>query len=306
MVVTLGNGIRIEASDGEQYRIIQFLGAGGNCQVYLAISTKGKWQGILFAVKFFFKIEDSERLQQFEKEKKFLFSISHPSIMKIYSEGSYYLTSLDKKIPFVVCDYFPDRLDWKIRNKKLRHSEKLIYITQLLSAIDFLEKNSPKIVHRDIKPQNIFIKGYTCVLGDFGLMKDLSDGICSDEEDLFKKSKGVGMPRSYRTPDLVKYAKKEKILTTASDVFQLGLVAAEMFTGANLLKPTEKDLLEDINLDPLRDVIGQEGKLIKDLIQKMLVIESTNRGKISELLDGFDGALRATTTKQIEIDGFAF
>ena len=226
MAVTLENGIRIEASDGEHYRIMQFLGSGGNGEVYLAISTKGKWQGIVLAVKFVFKIEDKERLAQFEKEKKFLTTISHPSIMKIYAEGSYYATSLDKSIPFVVCDYFLDRLDWKIRNKKLRHTEKLIYITQLLSALDFLEKTSPQIAHRDIKPQNIFIKGYTCVLGDFGLMKDLSEISSSEEGDFFKKSKGAGMPRSYRTPDLVKYAKNKVALTTASDVFQLGLVSS--------------------------------------------------------------------------------
>ena len=116
----LENSIRIEASDKEQYRIVQFLGSGGNCQVYLAISTKGKWQGILFAIKFFLKIEDKERLLQFEKEKDFLSKASHPCVMKIYSDGTYYLATQDRKIPFVVCDYFPERLDWKIRNKKLQ------------------------------------------------------------------------------------------------------------------------------------------------------------------------------------------
>jgi serine/threonine protein kinase len=114
MITLLENGLRIEASDGEQYRIIQFLAFGGNCQVYLAICTKGKWQGILFAIKFFLKIEDKTRLLQFEKEKIFLSSISHPCLMKIYSHGKHYEPSLNKQLPFVVCDYFPDRLDWKI------------------------------------------------------------------------------------------------------------------------------------------------------------------------------------------------
>lgn len=300
----LENSIRIEASDKEQYRIVQFLGSGGNCQVYLAISTKGKWQGILFAIKFFLKIEDKERLLQFEKEKDFLSKASHPCVMKIYSDGTYYLATQDRKIPFVVCDYFPERLDWKIRNKKLRHTEKLIYITQLLSALDFLEKNPGPIVHRDIKPQNIFIKGYTCVLGDFGLMKELDRNNANDGPEFFKQSKGPGMPRFYRTPDLVRYAKNEQPLTTASDVYQLGLVAAEMFTGTNPLKHDD-NLLSDIQLNELKDVVGQDGKLIKDLIQKMLISDPSHRGKITELLDGFDGALRATTTKQIEIDGFA-
>jgi len=37
----------------------------------------------------------------------------------------------------------------------------------------------------------------------------------------------------------------------------------------------------------------------------MVVFDPSDRGKFISLLDGFDGALRATTTKQIEIDGFA-
>src|SRR5579862_4002619 len=268
----LENSLRVDASDGEQYRIIQFLGEGGNCQVYLAICTKGKWQGILFAIKFFTKTEDRDRLAQFEKERKFLSSIWHPCLMKIYSEGTHYISTSNKRVPFVVCDYFPDRLDWKMKNKKLRHTEKLIYLTQLLSALDFLARHSFPIVHRDIKPQNIFLKGYTCVLGDFGLMKELDPAILvkDDDGEFLKHSKGAGMPKYYRTPDLVKYAKGEQSLTTASDIFQLGLVAAEMFTGQNPLKRSV-NMLDTVELNDLNDVIGQDGKLIRDYIQKMLV-----------------------------------
>jgi eukaryotic-like serine/threonine-protein kinase len=160
-------------------------------------------------------------LQQFVKEKLFLTKISHPWKMKIYPEGIYYATSLAKSIPFVVCDYFPDRLDWKIRNKKLKHSEKLIYITHLLSAIDFLEKRFPKIVRRDIKPQNIFIKGYTCVLADFGLMKTLADTSPEDQEEIFKKKQRCWNAKYYRTPDLVKYAKRKEVYQQLPICFNL-------------------------------------------------------------------------------------
>ena len=213
------NSTRIEAND-DHYRVIQFLGAGGNCQVYLAMATKGKWQGILFAIKFFMNSADKERLGQFIKEKEFLLAVDHPTIMKIYSEGEHYFPSENVKVPFVICDYFPDRLDHRLRNNKLGLSEKLIYIMQLLSALQYLEALEIPVVHRDIKPQNIFLKGYTCALGDFGLMRDLDPKLKTEDGNFFKHSAGPGMPKFYRTPDLVKYAKQESSLTTSSDIFQ--------------------------------------------------------------------------------------
>jgi serine/threonine protein kinase len=88
------------------------------------------------------------------------------------------------------------------------------------------------VVHRDIKPKNIFLKGQSFVLGDFGLIK-LLNGHDEADHNIFKESVGFGMPYFYRTPDLIAYGKRESGITTKSDVFQLGLVAIELFTGRN-------------------------------------------------------------------------
>jgi serine/threonine protein kinase len=301
----INTGSRVTSNNGDRYRIIQFLGAGGNCQVYLAMATQGEFQGVLFAIKFFLKSEDDDRLKQYRKETKFLIKTNHPAIMKMYSEGEYYYTPSSENIPFVIMDYFPDRLDHRLRNARLGLSEKLIVVLQLLSALQYLKSLNPQIVHRDIKPQNIFLKGYSCVLGDFGLMRDLVDDDRDDDGNFYKQSDGPGMPKFYRTPDLVKYAKKEASLTTSTDVFQLGLVTAEMFTGRNPLKKC-KTRLDDVILEDLNSVRGQHGELIKDLIEKMLVEDPSYRSSIEDLLDGYDGVLREVTSKLIEIDGFAF
>ncbi len=301
----INTGTRVTSNNGDRYRIIQFLGAGGNCQVYLAMATQGEFQGVLFAIKFFLKSDDVDRLNQYKKETEFLIKTNHPAIMKMYSEGEYYYTADSVNIPFVIMDYFPDRLDYRLRNSKLGMSEKLIYVLQLLSALQYLKSIDPKIVHRDIKPQNIFLKGYSCVLGDFGLMRDLVEENKDDDGNFFKQSDGPGMPKFYRTPDLVKYAKKESSLTTNSDIFQLGLVTAEMFTRRNPLKKCN-DRLDDVELEDINSIRGQHGELIKDLIEKMLVLDPTYRSSIEDLLDGYDGVLREVTSKMIEIDGFAF
>jgi serine/threonine-protein kinase len=114
----------------------------------------------------------------------------------------------------------------------------------LLSALRYLASSRPPVVHRDVKPQNIFIKGRSCVLGDFGLMKVLNGSEEMDRE-VFRESTGPGMPYYYRTPDLIAYAKGEANITPKSDVFQLGLVAAELFTGWNPANKSE-NILDDL------------------------------------------------------------
>ncbi|MFH4963684.1 protein kinase [Gaetbulibacter sp. M235] len=297
------NNITVNSTDGQSFRTIQFLGEGGNCQVYLAMATKGTLKGVLFAIKFFLKSNDEGRLLQFNKEKSLLIEVTHPAIMKIYCEGKYYSTILKDYVPFVVADYFPDRLDQRLSNNRLGLMEKLIYITQLLSALQHLDGRNPKIVHRDIKPENIFLKGYSCVLGDFGLMRDLDPKALDEDGNFMKQSDGPGMPKYYRTPDLVSYAKKEKSLTTKSDIFQLGLVAAKMFTGRNPLKRCN-DKLDKVELEEIGNVPGISGELIKDIIRKMLVMNPEDRGDLEELLDSFDGVLKETANKHLDIDGF--
>ena len=60
------------------------------------------------------------------------------------------------------------------------------------------------------------------------------------------------MPRNYRTPDLVSYFKYGTAPSPRSDVFQLGLVLCELFTGMNPQKPmVANDHAAEIELSPL-------------------------------------------------------
>jgi serine/threonine protein kinase len=141
-------------------------------------------------------------------------------------------------------------------------------------------------VHRDIKPENIFIKGKSCVLGDYGLIKNLSN-LDTCDRSVFKLSPGAGMPFYYRTPDLVKYANNESELTVKTDIFQLGLVLAELFTGSNPLIYSN-DILAPVKLQRFSRFECNHGGLIINILKRMLAEDPTERPLHQEIANAFE------------------
>lgn len=182
---------------------------------------------------------------------------------------------------------------------------KLSYALQLVSALSYLSSLEPPVIHRDIKPENIFIKGGSCVLGDFGLLKRLDGVATMDDAEIVKSSIGVGMPYYYRTPDLVNYLAAGAALTDRTDVFQLGLVLAEMFTSRNPLK-VPQTFTDPIELEPLGWVDGGFGARVASQIRRMLEPDPTIRPAANQLIDGWEGVFRDAVDAAIELDGRAF
>jgi serine/threonine protein kinase len=302
---SLGIGQSVQSERGIWYRNIQFLGAGGNAVTFLILCTSGPYRGVLFALKVFRVISSEERKAKFLEEREFLESgCNHPSIMRVFDTGVF--TQGDDEYPFVVSEYLPNTLADKVRERSATTVEKLSYTLQLLSSLEYLDTLPNPVVHRDIKPQNLFLKGQSCVLGDFGLMK-LIDSEEEADRDIFKESVLPAMPRFYRTPDLIAYAKNEAGITTKSDVFQLGLVVAELFTGRNpAVAPPEGNLLAPLEMENLQWVPGRIGKGIAALIRRMLVIDPNERESASRLIDPWRGAFDEAIVRSHELEGRAF
>ncbi len=177
----------------------------------------------------------------------------------------------------------------------------------MLSTLNRLATLEKPVIHRDIKPANVFVKGRACVLGDFGLMKTIDVEDRLSPEDVVKTSVGNGMPFFHRTPDLIAYANGEAAPTVASDVFQLGLVAAELFTGRNPQKRAEHDNFKSrVILEPLRYVPGSRGGMIKTLIHSMLVFDPEKRPAVADLLDQWRDFFFAIAADQEAFEGRVF
>ena len=297
----LEHGKSIRSSNGIWYRCVQMLGTGGNAVTFLVLCTSGAHTGALFALKVFRRLSAPERRQKFLQETNLLFGLSHPCILRVFDEGIFHAAAGD--YPFTVADYLPHTLQ-QLLQRDIPLIEKLAFSLQLLSALNHLAEHNPQIVHRDIKPANIFIKGRSCVLGDFGLMKVL-DGDAETDKEVLKESIGPGMPFYYRTPDLVAYARNEADITVKSDVFQLGLVLAQLFTGWNPCKKAEEPLVP-VELDQIGHIPGKLGGSIWTILNRMLIFDPDERPTAASLLDLWQANFVDAAMHQYELEGQAF
>jgi serine/threonine protein kinase len=295
----------VRASSGESYRVVDFLGHGGNANVYLVETISGSWRGVLFALKLFREITKEPRLARFRQEAAFLLTCNHPAVMHEYDGGEVTDDAADEPntYPYMIVEYLPRTLEVALR-AGLTIVEKLACALQLLSGLQYLSSLTPQVVHRDIKPQNIFLRGRACVLGDFGLMKLLGGQELPDAEYLIE-STGPRLPRYYRSPDLVSYCRGEAELTVQSDVFQLGLVLTRLFTNYNPLRSTA-NLLDDVHLDAFEVQHGSLSVAIKGILDRMLVFDPSERPTVAELLELWEGPFIQAVDLSHDLQGYIF
>jgi serine/threonine protein kinase len=287
-------GVSVDSSIS-QYRTLQKLGSGGTAETYLMLATSGELRGQLFAMKLFRRLSKPEWQNNFLEEIAFLKKCSHPSVMRVYDEGVFL-----EMHPFVIAEYLPNTLA-NVLQQKPGMIAKMAYSIQLLSALAYLSLPEVAVIHRDIKPPNVFIKGGSCVLGDFGLMKRLQH---QDQDDLeqIKASFGPRMPRRYRTPDLVDYFKGGAVPTNKSDIFQLGIVLVEMFTGRNPQKSMRNDFTDPIEMENFQ-IEGGMGPLIKELIDQMLRIDPQQRPTALTALDNWQELFLEAAKRSHALEG---
>lgn len=271
---SLGIGQPVRAYSGDWYRVVKRLGDGMSATGYLVLKTEGRDRGTFFALKLLRESLDETRLDAFQREIETLESLTHAAIMRIDDNGAY--TALGLRYPFYICRYYHETLQHRLQNG-LDMAQRFAFTSQLLSALAYLEGRS--IIHCDIKPANIFVSGFDCVLADFGFAR------------LTRDSAGRPLGPSlhhYRTPDIALSYRDGGRLTPKSDVFQLGLVVVELFTGVNPCRTAESGQ-DDVVLDPIPPLDIPLGDRISSLISKMLEFDPYRRFTASFLINIWQG-----------------
>ena len=173
--------------------------------------------------------EDRQALERFQREAKAASVLNHPHICTIYDIGE------EDGKPFLVMEYLEgETLKYHISGQPLSIDQVLELGIQMADALDAAHEGG--IVHRDVKPANIFItkRGDVKVL-DFGLAKLATERDAHSETEMPTAMADDSLTSPGTTMGTVSYMSPEQSrrrgVDARSDLFSLGVVLYEMATG---------------------------------------------------------------------------
>jgi eukaryotic-like serine/threonine-protein kinase len=244
------------------WQIVREIGRGGMGAVYLAERADEEFEQRV-AIKVVRRGMDTDEIvRRFRSERQILAHLDHPNIAKLFDGG----TTADGR-PYFVMEYVEGRpIDDFCAERKLSVRERLELFRQVCAAVHFAHQNL--IVHRDLKPGNILVTadGVPKLL-DFGIAK-----LLDPTQD------GLALTRTELRPMTPEYASPEQVrgepITTASDVYSLGVLLYLLLTGQRPYRPTTdpQALVDAIcKTEPLRPSTAiARGEEIPDRDTKLL------------------------------------
>ena len=243
-----------------RYRIVRQLGQGGMGAVYEAVDTRLDTTVALKETLF----SDERLRKQFEREARLLARLHHPALPRVsdhFAEGDG---------EFLIMQYIAgdDLAEMVARRKTPFPADQVLnWADQLLDALDYLHTQTPQIVHRDIKPQNLKLTSRgQIILLDFGLAK----GQVAEVSRVSTTASIFGY-----TPNYAPLEQIQGLGTDArSDIYALAATLYHLMTGA---KPadalTRAAAVVNSQPDPLKranEVNGNIAPSVAAVIEKAL------------------------------------
>lgn len=204
--------IEIGAKINDRYRIVSRLAQGGMAEVYEAVDLTDKKP---CALKFLLEklLKDESAVRRFAREAAITSRLTHPNIAAVYDSGVYV------NRPYIVFELIRGQtLGEKLKlGSKITYLEACSIMAQMCDVLSYIHLRS--IVHRDIKPDNIYISFTGEVkLSDFGIALDLTNKTPED-------TKLVGSVH-YLAPEIC----QGEAVTKSCDIYSLGITFFELVT----------------------------------------------------------------------------
>ncbi|MEM7349910.1 MAG: serine/threonine-protein kinase [Acidobacteriota bacterium] len=199
------------------YEVVRSLGAGGMGQVLLAVRADESYRQRV-AIKLVDRAANAASLRRFRQERQILADLEHPYVARLYDGGA-----TQAGWPYLVMEHVEgEPIDRYATRHQLSLRGRLELFRKVLSAVAFAHRSL--VIHLDLKPANILVRadGEPKLL-DFGIARLL-------------RRDAVGETTLGQRPMTLDYASPEQLrgerLTTASDVYSLGVVLYRLLTGS--------------------------------------------------------------------------
>lgn len=209
------------------YTFLDFINKGGFGCVF-KVALKSNLKEILALKLITEQLDDYGNIKQ---ECNILKQIQHPNIIKFidsYSNEGHYTV--------IVTEFIGESLRMRLDNmeKPLTLKEIVKFALQINQALDYLHQRQPKIVHADIKPENILVDGELLKLIDFGISRFIKD----------QRTYVRFVSENYMAPEMKNLTSGLFDYNEKIDMYSFGLVMHEMVYGFNPNKKSKRDLGE--------------------------------------------------------------
>ena len=198
------------------YEITAEIGHGGMGEVYRAVRIDGQFNQQVAIKLVRVGLGSSSIVERFLHERQILAALNHPNIARLLDGGS-----TQDGMPYLVMELIDgDRIDTYCQQHRLSITNRLRIFLQVCAAVEYAHQRL--VIHRDIKPGNILVTGDGVPkLLDFGIAKILDPG--GDSETTMARP----MTPEFASPEQI----RGEPITTASDVYSLGVVLYQLLTG---------------------------------------------------------------------------
>lgn len=202
------------------YQVVEVIGRGGMGIVYRAVRADGQYEREVAVKLLGWDLDARDLSHRFEKEGQILANLIHPNIARFYEGGI-----TEGGLPYHAMEYVEgEPIKDYFESRKLSFKQRLLLFQKICEAVHFIHQHL--VVHRDLKPDNILITGEgEPKLLDFGIAKLLraKNGGTSSETLTGQQL----MTLEYASPEQI----QGDAITTASDVYTLGVLLYELLTG---------------------------------------------------------------------------
>jgi eukaryotic-like serine/threonine-protein kinase len=228
------------------YLLRREIGRGGMGAVYLAERADQQFEKEVAVKVLPLGLENAEARERFDAERRILARLEHPGIARLLDGGV-----TDEGSPFFVMEYVEGTpITDYCQTHSLPLAARLRLFAQVCDAVDYAHRRL--VVHRDLKPGNILVStaGDPKLL-DFGIAKLEQPEHATTPSSLTARA-GLPLTLAYASPEQV----RGEVVTTATDVYSLGLLLFELLTGQqarHLTGNLEQDLVQvvDATIPPM-------------------------------------------------------